>query len=222
MSEIEEFEEQFTDLIDSIRQVLDKELSRLRGTERTEKCSYLKNRLNRAKQVHRSILVEIRDLPEKKVEEWEKKAKEFESVISKIAQDINWAETTAERDDVKKKNVDDMNTQEVQQQAMQLQEKTQESAANARMRLEETINIGTQVQVDLVKQGEQLAKIADDVDHVEDNLKRADVQLRAYLRRLATDKIFIVVLLLIVIAVIIAIVGAVLKSQNLLPGQKKA
>ncbi|KAI9209834.1 uncharacterized protein BJ171DRAFT_557508 [Polychytrium aggregatum] len=217
MSEIEEFDEQFQELVDSIKSVLDSEISKLRGQERIEKCSYLKNRLTRARQVHRSIMVEIRQLPAEQAEEWKTKAGSYDTLMSKLAQDIEWAETSAAKDD-KKKAVDDMTTKEITQQAMALQEKTHQSATNALRRVEETIQVAVETSTEIKRQGEQINKISDDVDQVEDNLRRADKQLKAFIRRMATDKIFMVFIFLIVIGIIAAIVLYVLKSKGLLSG----
>jgi hypothetical protein len=49
--------------------------------------------------------VEIRDLDSEKVPEWEAKAKNYETSIAKLLQDVEWAETSAKGDDVKKKRM---------------------------------------------------------------------------------------------------------------------
>ncbi|RKO89337.1 hypothetical protein BDK51DRAFT_27875, partial [Blyttiomyces helicus] len=103
MSEIDDYEEQFLELIEQVKGILEQELPRMRGQERVEKCSYLKNRLARAKQIHRSILVEIRDLTSERTPEWEQKAREYDAQISKLLQDVEWAETSAEKDDIKRR-----------------------------------------------------------------------------------------------------------------------
>ncbi|KAJ3329819.1 hypothetical protein HDU76_007087 [Blyttiomyces sp. JEL0837] len=214
MSEIEEFDEQMQDLLQGIQQVLDREIPRLKGTERTEKCSYLRNRLTRAKQVHRSLLVEIRDLPEDKVQEWEAKVKQYETTIGKLLQDVEWAETSAKGEEVKKKQVDDMTAKEITTQAIQIQQQTQESTTRAKRIVEQTIEIGTAVNDELKKQGEQIHNIADGVDQVESNLKRADKQLRVFMRRMATDKIFLVFIFLTVIGIVIAIALYIVKKKS--------
>jgi SNARE protein len=121
-------------------------MPKLKGTERQEKCQYLKNRITRAKQVLRSINVEIRGLPNTLSHPWEAKAKGYEEQISKLAQDIEWAETTNTAADGSKvapakKNIDEMTTGEVTKHALKVQDKTQESTQRAKKALEETIEV---------------------------------------------------------------------------------
>jgi hypothetical protein len=72
----------------------------------TQKCQYLKNRINRGKQVHRSIMAELRSLPVTDRVDWEKIAKAHEEKLGKLAQDVEWAETTTDiKDQPKKKSI---------------------------------------------------------------------------------------------------------------------
>jgi SNARE protein len=57
----------------------------------------LRNRLVRAKQVHRSIIVEIRSVSAAISAEYEAKARQFDERITKLTQDVEWAETTANK-----------------------------------------------------------------------------------------------------------------------------
>lgn len=101
--DLEDFNDQLTEILATISSVLTKEIPRLKGQERTEKCQYLRNRLNRAKQVHRSILAELRSLPVTDRIEWEKSAKAHEEQMEKLGQDVEWAETTNDTKDAPKK-----------------------------------------------------------------------------------------------------------------------
>ncbi|KAH6560753.1 hypothetical protein BASA61_004164 [Batrachochytrium salamandrivorans] len=92
-SDLEDFDEQITELVASIQKVLEREIPGLKGEERIQKCQYLKNRLARARQVHRSIVVEVRELTGSTQVEWDGKAKQFDERLGKLAQDIEWAET---------------------------------------------------------------------------------------------------------------------------------
>ena len=109
-----------------------------------KKCQYLRNRLTRAKQVLRSINVEIRGLNPADTPPWEAKAREFEDRINKLSQDVEWAETATQNTkggEAPKRNIDDMTTQEITKHALKVQDKTQESTARAKKALEETIEV---------------------------------------------------------------------------------
>ncbi|RKO98052.1 hypothetical protein CXG81DRAFT_9023, partial [Caulochytrium protostelioides] len=232
-AEVEEFDEQMQELLTGIRTVLEKEVSKMRGQERLEKCNYLRNRLQRAKQVHRSIVVEVRELPPDKAMGWSERAREYETTILKYMKDVEWAESTANETAKAgtagalgvpggpgSRNVEEMTAKDMTQQALQIQDKTQESALRAKRMVEETIQIGAVVNSDLAAQGDQLNKIQDDVAKVETNLKRADKQIRVFMRRLASDKVFIILILLVVLGLIATIVVAILKKQGVI-GDKK-
>ncbi|KAJ1332606.1 hypothetical protein BSLG_008235 [Batrachochytrium salamandrivorans] len=149
---LEDFDEQITELVASIQKVLEREIPGLKGEERIQKCQYLKNRLARARQVHRSIVVEVRELTGSTQVEWDGKAKQFDERLGKLAQDIEWAET-ARQDDI-----DDMTAVEMTKQALTLQDKTQESTARTQRILDETIQVGVTVQTELKYQGEKFIK----------------------------------------------------------------
>lgn len=83
-----------------MQQVLDKEIPRLKGRERQDKCAYLKNRLVRARQVYRSIIVEIRDLDPEEAESWRARADTYDARLAKLSQDVEWAETAIDKDAV--------------------------------------------------------------------------------------------------------------------------
>jgi hypothetical protein len=138
-------------------------MTKLKGQERIEvhnhsypkKCQYLRNRITRAKQVLRSINVEIRGLEKTKAPEWEDKAKKYEEVIAKLAQDVEWAEQTStgkgKQEPPAKKSlraykidildIDEMTTGEITKHALKVQDKTQESTARAQKALQETIEV---------------------------------------------------------------------------------
>ena len=176
----------------------------------------MKNRLTRARQLYRSIIVEIRDLsnPEQ-IQEWEAKARGFDDKISKLLQDVEWAEksTAVDNDGRKKVAVNEMTTSEITKMGLQIQEKTQESTTRTKKLLQETIEIGTAANAELKNQGEKLIKIEEDVEQVESNLKRADRQLRIFIRRMASDRIFMVLIVLLGAGILAIVVLTVLQKR---------
>ena len=75
-----------------------------------------------------------------------------------------------------------MQTQEITKHALMVQDKTQQSTGRAKQALEETIQIGISANDELKRQGEKLKEVEQDLDTVEANLKRADKQLRIFVR----------------------------------------
>lgn len=75
-----------------------------------------------------------------------------------------------------------MTTVEITKHALMVQDKTQESTARAKKALDETIQIGISVNAEVKQQGEKLKEIEEGLDQVETNLKRADKQVRIFIR----------------------------------------
>ncbi|TPX35679.1 hypothetical protein SmJEL517_g01906 [Synchytrium microbalum] len=215
MSDIEEFAEEIDYLLDAISKALTTEVSKLRGVERLDKCSNLKNRLTRARQAHRSILIEIRDLPAESAAKWNERATEYGTKMTKLQQDIDWAEKATDSESIPKpKNVDQMTAKEVTTQALATQEESLAATSRTKAIVEQTIQMGGNITEELKKQTEQIENIDADVDQVENNLKRADKQLRVLIRRMATDKIFLLMILLVVVGILLAIASVVLKKYT--------
>ncbi|KAJ3185366.1 hypothetical protein HDU85_001416 [Gaertneriomyces sp. JEL0708] len=184
LPEIDDYAEEIEEVLDKVEEILEKEVGKLRGQERIEKCSYLKARLARAKKIHRSIINEMRDLPAGTKPEWDQKAKAYDARIAKLTQDVEWAETSASRDDLKKKQVDDMTTKEITGTALQIQEQTQQSTARAKRMVEETLEMGIAIKEEVHVQGQQMVGIQENLEQIESNLKRAERQFRVFVRYL--------------------------------------
>jgi hypothetical protein len=62
------------------------------------------------------------------------------------------------------------------------------------------------------KQGERLKEAEEGIETVESNLKRADRQMQIFVRKLAGDKIFLMMIFLVVMGIILAIAFSVLRK----------
>ncbi|KAJ3200393.1 endocytosis defective- protein, partial [Entophlyctis luteolus] len=111
--------------------------------------------------------------------------------IAQLTQDVDWAETTAKTGDTgqKKRTVDDMTTKEITQQAMVVQDQTKDATERIIRNIQQTEAVGdvalviaVEVNDELHKQGEQLQNVKEGLVSVESNLKRADKQLRVFMR----------------------------------------
>jgi SNARE protein len=126
----------------------------------------------------------MRELPPDKRGIWVEKTKSYENQLAKLQQDINWAISSAERDGPggRPKQADEMNAKEMTKAGIEIQGQSLQSTARAKAAIATTIQIGTETFDVLKQQSEQLKGIDENVDKVESNLKRADKQLRAFLR----------------------------------------
>ncbi|KNE58063.1 hypothetical protein AMAG_04887 [Allomyces macrogynus ATCC 38327] len=209
--ELAEYDEQLKEITETMENVLQNEVSKLTGPARLEKCEYLKNRLNRGRQLVKSINVEMRELPTDKRAPWVEKVKVYENKLAKLQQDINWAITSAERGNgtgPAAKEINDMTAKDMTATALAIQGQSMQSTTRAKAAIAATIQLGTETVDVLKQQTEQIDGIDKKVDQVESNLKRADKQLRAFLRKMATDRIIMIFIFLIVLGII----GAILVS----------
>lgn len=99
-----------------------------------------------------------------------------------------------------------MTAKELTTQALMVQDMSLAATDRIKRTIAETTEIGVITSTALKGQGEQITRISENVDQAETNLKRADKQLRAFMRRMATDRIFLVLIFLTLVAIITIIV----------------
>ena len=103
--------------------------------------------------------------------------------------------------------MDEMTSAEIIQEGAAIQDKSKAAVDRMKRQIEESKQVGAETAAKLKGQTEQLKNIDQDIMKVKSNLKRADLLLRAFMRRMATDKIFMVFMCLIFCG-IIAIIAA--------------
>lgn len=99
-----------------------------------------------------------------------------------------------------------MSAKEMLMESQKVQKNSLESTTRSKKAIAETAQIGASTQMTLAKQNEQLVQVDGGLDRIDANIKQADHQVRIFLRRMATDKIIMVLLILIIIAIICCIV----------------
>lgn len=106
-----------------------------------------------------------------------------------------------------------MTTQQVLEKGAKIQDESIKSLDRTIGVIEQTKNLGSETAQALAAQTEQLGRISEGVDEVESNLQQANKQLRAFARKIATDKIIMVFLCLIVCAIIAIIIIKVVDNS---------
>jgi len=97
-----------------------------------------------------------------------------------------------------------------------LQDKTQESLDTTKNLIAASKDVGLSTIEELYRQREQLEQIDQDVDRLEDNLKRADKLLKTFGRRMATDK-FIQCFACINVMLLVGVIIYTIVSKGKLP-----
>ena len=103
-------------------------------------------------------------------------------------------------------NPDNMSSAQLINRGKEVQQDSKMRLDRSKMQIAATQELAVNTAAELHQQTEQMGNIHRDVDQVESSLKRADIELRRFIRRMATDKIILFFLLLIVLGVVFMIV----------------
>lgn len=211
--EIAYYEEEVTELIAEVQKGLEG-LKRLNGQNKTERLAELTNRLQRAKQVLHSFKVEMRDLPRERSAAYDAKARDFHAQLQAMHGELTVAKQEAERQAVGVKTVDEMTTSEVLSEAGKVQDQSLSALQRMKQQIAQSKEVGAATAVQLEGQTRQLKNIDADIMKVKSNLARGDLLLRAFMRKIMTDKIIMIFLLLIFIGVIVIVVWKIVDPEG--------
>jgi len=204
--EITYYDEDLTELIAEIERGIDG-LRKLSPVARTQRINELQGRMQRARQVLQAFKVEMRELPREAAATYDAKAKAHHATLQKLHGDLQWAKTEGSAAAGGAKPIDEMTSGEIIQEGAGIQDKSKAAVDRMKRQIEDTKQLGAETAQKLKGQTDQLKNIDQDIMKVKSNLKRADLLLRAFMRRMATDKIFMVFMCLIFCG-IIAIIAA--------------
>ncbi|EFA76643.1 hypothetical protein PPL_09948 [Heterostelium album PN500] len=156
----------------------------------------------------KSFRREYRILEKKEQTEYETKAKQYDETLRKLENELRWAEKQNEGDPTNTGEIaipinDQAQNQYNQDmaQAKRLQQQDKEAITRMEAQGVEMVEIGINTLSGMEHQNQQLKKIDENLNQVEDNLKLATRQMRAFARKMATDKLIMGLILLIVLAV---------------------
>ena len=174
---------------------------------KSEKIHELSSRMQRAKQV------ELRDIPREQAIGFDTKGREYQQRLQTMFTELQAAKEDHERQQVGVRSVDEMTTQEVMQEATKVQDQSMLKVKRMQQQVEESRAVGIATAQKLKGQTDQLKSIDADIMKVKSNLARADVLLRAFMRKMATDKLIMGFMCLIFIGVIVIIVFQVMNPE---------
>ena len=180
---------------------------------KSEKIHELSSRMQRAKQVLQSFKVELRDIPREQAIGFDTKGREYQQRLQTMFTELQAAKEDNERQQVGVRSVDEMTTQEVMQEATKVQDQSMLKVKRIQQQVEESRAVGIATAQKLKGQTDQLKSIDADIMKVKSNLARADVLLRAFMRKMATDKLIMGFMCLIFIGVIVIIVFQVMNPE---------
>lgn len=213
--ELRSLEDDIEKLCADIRKGIDG-LPKMNATDKQNKIAYLNGRINRVKQLYKEFKLEMRDLSKVEADPWNKKAKAFMDTINKLNQDIGWSQ---DKDSLTgganavTQDPDAMTTQQVLEKGEKIQKEDLSSLDRTIQTLEQTKETGVAIGQRLAEQTEQLGKIGEGIHEVNAYLKLASRELRAFVRRTATDKLIMGFACLIVLGIIFIIIWSAMNGK---------
>ncbi|KAN0012580.1 hypothetical protein ACTFIU_007887 [Dictyostelium citrinum] len=222
MADLQENEMDFEKIVREV-EIGIKDLSKnKRGIEARGGAELLRNRITRAKQILRSYKLDFRELPKTEQKPYQDKANQYEEQIKTLENDLNWAEKNGENGGGGSNNNSNNNNnqsidteyQETMQKAKKIQQQDIDTTHRILAEVGQINEVGTSTLEEMAVQEEQMKRIQKDMEEIDGNLKLATRQMRAFARKMATDKIIMGLVLLIVAAIIFVIVYSIVKPKS--------
>jgi len=192
-----------------------KALAKLKGDKREEKIKFLTGRIKHMRVIHRTYKVELRELDKDEKKPYEQKYHEHEETITRLVQDLDWAKADGDRAELGTKyNAaggaggagGEPTRDQLLDKADEIQKKDLSAVERMKTKVADAAEIGAATNEAIHQQTGQLTHTVEVLDEQKVLLQQASLQLRAFSRRIASDKIMIGFICLIVVLVIVLIV----------------
>jgi len=214
MGDIQYWQDTLTSEIESIRSILSSISHISDDLERRGTIDQAEKKLKSAAGSKRSFEMEVRILDQSARQTYGAELTKHDQNLSEIREELKALRAESSRNQLfVGANTEDGGLESMQNDgdkmlddAARLQDKTADSLSNTMALIADSKTTGMQTLEDLEMQRDQLRGIDSDVMRLEDNLKRADLLIKTFGKRMATDKViqcFACVNILLVVGVII-------------------
>lgn len=203
-SEIDVAADELEDLLKQITAGLE-ECAMISDTgERHQKVKALNDKMRRAGNVHHAMKVELQDVEERDQKGYEKKVNDYTRQIARLKQELAAAKNHSEKAHLVAGASPQMDTSQasdsqILDEAQRIQEKDKSATRRMLKMVTGTEELAQNTMSTMQNQTDQLAKIHSDLEEMDSTLKLADAQIKAYMRKMATDKVIMAFLFLIVV-----------------------
>jgi SNARE protein len=209
--ELDDYDQDLAALEEEIRKGT-KALAKLKGEKREEKVKFLQGRIKHMRVIHRTYKVELRELSKEDKKPYEQKYHEHEETITRLVQDLDWAKADGDRQELGTNGTADGATpggkpsrDQVLDKAERLQKEDLHAVERMKGKVADAQEIGAATNEKLHAQTQQIAGTIETLDEQKVLLEVGSQQLKAFTRRIATDKIIIGFICLVVILVVVLI-----------------
>lgn len=179
---------------------------------RAQKIKFLNGRIKRMRVIHRTYKVDMRDLSKDERKPYETMYKQHEETITRLVQDLDWAKSDGDRKEL-------MDGEAARDAMLDKADKLQKEDLDAVKRMQERVadaqSIGAGTAENMHRQMDQLANTVEVLDEQHLLLRQGSLQLRAFARRIATDKIILGCLCIVFTLVVVIIIVSSLAPDAL-------
>lgn len=218
--DIQEHDERLEKIFDEINEAFDK-LDAGKSSNPQKLIEKIEDKLSEARDEHRYFKAELRDIPRFERKEFETKSSEHSKRITELTKELAIQKETLSRSSLFKGgttasqgDVSVMNTGQLLDGVDDMQDESISAVKRMQGRVADSKQVAAETMVTLGEQKEALVRVSNRVDDIEENLNRADKQIRVFIRRMATDKCISMMMIIVVILLVAVIGSSVMKHMN--------
>jgi len=196
MADIQYWDDTLNAEIEYIQSIVDSVSNTKSEMERSASLDEAEKKLRAAKRTKRSYKMETRLVSEaNQRRKYENQILRHEESLVKIEADLKAHRTNNSREQLfvggGNNEIDpEVGGDSLLKDASRLQNKTQDSINRTKQMVTESKEVGLATVEELHRQREQIENIDKDADRMGDELNRADLLIKTFMKRMATDKIF--------------------------------
>ncbi|DBA03971.1 TPA: hypothetical protein N0F65_010624 [Lagenidium giganteum] len=221
MAEISYYDADLTDALEKLNEVMGKVAKAPPGVK-PELIAHADKKLKEIIELKKGYQLALRQASREEAKPFREKFEELSARVEELSGEVKWAKTENERNGLFGDRSapgagggGPMGNKEMLDKAVDIQKKTEQSLVSTQKMVEASKEVAIATGEQLREQRQQIVNITDEVMRMEDSLTRADKLIRTFARRMATDRVILVMAFL-VFAGIAAIV--IYKAAN--PNQK--
>ena len=222
MSDITYCDEDLKEHVDELAAAV-QSLSQLKGNDRAAKIAECDDLLRRIKELKKGFNLELQQLPKGgQKREYQSKLKEYDVKVQNAKDNLQWARSQGDRDELlgghrpaaKAVDPNTMNSDQMLNALNGVNTKIDNSLDRTLAEAKAALDTGKETAHALEEQGEQIEQIAQDAKEIRDHLRTADVLIKNFAKRMATDRVIQCFLFLVTVAIVVIIIFATLNPDQ--------
>jgi len=210
--ELEDFDNQLTRIEKEIEFQLQKAES-VDGEGRAKKLLFCEKRMEHAKHVLKSFELELRELSKQAQGTWVQRQNHHNQTLEDLGKLLASFKNKSERAelnlDEEEKTADD-----ILDEAARVQNQTIDAVERGKTIVSNTIDVAENTMTTLVEDREKLEGAVKGLEEIEDNIKDARKEIRSILKKLVSDNVCRVFMILILLAIVALIIVAVVHKSE--------